>query len=222
MEASYDQKQWRKEQRARLLSRRSASSPTARAAWNEAILAHLEAGFPVFQNMVAGFCWPYKGEVDVRPLIHKLRLLGSRCVLPAVVAKAQPLKFLEWWPGCTMKAGALGIPFPEGTPELVPDVVFVPPVGFSDDGWRLGYGGGYFDRTLATLSPQPLKICVAHELSRIPTIHPQPHDIPMDFVVTELGLHAVTTAGMQRIETAECRQRAGQIAADRGLPRSQS
>jgi len=67
-------------------------------------------------------------------------------------------------------------------------------------GYRLGYGGGYFDRTLAALSPQPLKIAVAREASRMDTIHPQPHDIPMDFVVTEAGVHEVTSSGLRLVE----------------------
>ena len=85
----------------------------------------------------------------------------------------------------------------------------------------MGYGGGYFDRTLATLSPQPLKICLAHELSRIPTIHAQPHDIPMDFVVTEAGIQAVENGGMDRIDPAACARRAARMASERGLPRRQ-
>lgn len=221
MKTPVDQRQWRKEQRAELLSRRAASPPASRKDWNDEILALVETGFPVLRGLVVGFCWPYKGEVDPRPLIHKLRCQGSRCALPVVVAKHQPLEFREWWPGCAMKAGALGIPFPESTPVLVPEALLIQPVGFSDDGWRLGYGGGYFDRTLATLSPSPLKICLAHELSRIPTIHPQPHDIPMDFVVTELGIHVVSTVGMHRIDTEECRQQAARMVSDRGLPSPQ-
>ena len=210
-----DLKQWRKEQRVSLLARRMACSPAERATWNEAILRFIATGFPVLRELVVGFCWPYKGEVDPRPLIHQLRAQGAHVVLPAVVAKHQPLEFREWWPGAPMKAGALGIPMPEGTPVLAPDAVLVPPVGFSEQGWRLGYGGGYFDRTLAAMAPQPLKICVAHELSRIPTIHPQPHDIPMDFVVTEAGIHAVGDDGMRRINAAACAQLAAGIVARR-------
>ena len=210
-----DLKQWRKEQRVSLLARRMACSPAERATWNEAILRFIATGFPVLRELVVGFCWPYKGEVDPRPLIHQLRAKGARVVLPTVVAKQQPLEFREWWPGAPMKAGALGIPMPEGTPVLAPDAVLVPPVGFSEQGWRLGYGGGYFDRTLAAMAPQPLKICVAHEVSRIPTIHPQPHDIPMDFVVTEAGIHAVGDDGMRRINAAACAQLAAGIVARR-------
>lgn len=221
MEDPADLKQWRQAQRAALLARRQASTPAERAAWNDAITAWLETGFPLLRGLVVGFCWPYKGEVDPRPLIHPLREHGTRVVLPAVIAKGQPLEFREWWPGAPMKAGSLGIPMPEGTPVLLPDAVLVPAVGFSEQGWRLGYGGGYFDRTLATLVPQPLKICLAHELSRIPTIHAQPHDIPMDFVVTEAGIHAVGSGAMCRIDAAVCAQQAAQIAASRGLPRRQ-
>ncbi len=210
-----DLKQWRRELRASLLARRTACSPTERATWNEAILHFLTTGFPFLHELVLGFCWPYKGEVDPRPLIHQLRKQGTRVVLPAVVAKHQPLEFREWWPRAPMKAGALGIPVPEGTPVLAPDAVLIPPVGFSESGCRLGYGGGYFDRTLAAMVPQPLKICIAHEFARIPTIHPQPYDIPMDFVVTEAGIHAVANGGMARINAAACAQLAAGIVAHR-------
>ena len=79
-----------------------------------------------------------------------------------------------------------------------------------------------FDRTLAALSPQPLKICVAHEVSRIPTIHPQPHDVPMDFIVTEAGIHAVDDGRLQLISGAAGAQLSAEIAARRGLPRRQA
>ena len=221
MELPANLKQWRQEQRTALLARRQAATPAERAGWNDTSNALLATGVPLLRGMVVGFCWPYKGEVDPRPLIHQLREQGSRVALPVVVAKGQPLEFREWWPGAPMKPGALGIPMPEGTPVLLPDAVLVPAVGFSAQGWRLGYGGGYFDRTLASLSPQPLKIGLAHELARIPTIHAQPHDIPMDFVVTEAGLHAVADGAILRLDAAACAQRAAGLATARGLPRRQ-
>ncbi|MBX3751458.1 MAG: 5-formyltetrahydrofolate cyclo-ligase [Opitutaceae bacterium] len=221
MEAPADLKAWRRELRQRLLTRRTASTPAERSAWNRALNAHLAAGFPALGGLVVGFCWPYKGEPDPRPWIRRLRQAGARVVLPAVVAKGQPLEFREWWPQAPMAAGALGIPMPVGTPVLVPDAVLVPPVGFDAGGWRLGYGGGYFDRTLETLTPHPVKICLAYELARIPTIHPQPHDIPMDFVVTEAGLHAVEPGGLQPIDAAACDRRVRDLLAARQLPRRQ-
>jgi 5,10-methenyltetrahydrofolate synthetase len=222
METPTDLTQWRKEQRALLLERRLSSPAAARAAWSRAITGHLEGGFPSLNRLVVGFCWPFKAEFDARALVRGLRDRGARAALPAVVAKGQPLQFREWWPGAAMKPAVLGIPVPDGTPVLVPDAVLIPPVGFSDQGWRLGYGGGYFDTTLAALSPQPLKIGVAYELSRIPTIHPQPHDIAMDFVVTEAGIHAVEEGGMRRVDAAECARREALILTERGLPRRQA
>ena len=121
-----------------------------------------------------------------------------------------------------MKPGALGIPVPEGTRVLVPDALLIPPVGFGEKGGRLGYGGGYFDRTLASLSPQPLKIGVAFEVSRMPTIFPQPHDVLMDFIITEAGIHAVGLDGLRVIDPAECARMEARIIQERGLPRAQA
>ena len=92
--------------------------------------------------------------------------------------------------------GVLNLPVPQGTEILVPDALLIPPVGFDEGGYRLGYGGGYFDRTLAAMHPQPKKIAVAFEMSRISTIRPQPHDIGMDFVVTELGVYQAMPHGL--------------------------
>lgn len=221
MEPPADLKLWRKELRQQLIARRMASTPVERSAWNRALNGHLAAGFPALAGLVVGFCWPYKGEPDPRLSIRRLRQAGSRVALPAVVAKGQPLEFREWWPQAPMAAGALGIPMPVGTPVLVPDAVFVPPVGFDAGGWRLGYGGGYFDRTLAALAPHPITICVAYELARIPTIFPQAHDIPMDFVVTEAGIHAVESGALLPLDPTACDRRVRALIAARQLPRQQ-
>jgi 5,10-methenyltetrahydrofolate synthetase len=222
VETPTDLAQWRKDQRLMLLARRLAAAPAESAEWNHAIKANLEQGFPSLCRMVVGYCWPYKGEFDARSLIRKLRSQGARVALPAVVAKGQPLQFREWWPGAAMKPGVLGLPVPDGTPVLVPDAALIPCVGFSEEGGRLGYGGGYFDRTLAALSPQPLKIGVAFEGSRMPTIYPQSYDIIMDFIVTEVGIHAVEKSGMRLVDAAECARREALIVAERGLPLVQS
>lgn len=194
-------------------------TPAERAEWNRAMTAHLEQGFPSLRRIIVGYCWPYKGEFDARPFICKLQSQGARVALPAVVAPGRPLEFREWRPGVVMKAGRLGIPVPEATPVLVPDALLIPPVGFSEQGGRLGYGGGYFDRTLAALSPPPLKIGVAYELSRMPTIYPQPHDVAMDFIVTEAGIHAVEKDGLRLVDPVECARREARIMTERGLPR---
>jgi 5-formyltetrahydrofolate cyclo-ligase len=96
--------------------------------------------------------------------------------------------FREWTPQTKMAAGVYDIPIPIESAEVVPNIALIPLAGFDDAGYRLGYGGGFFDRTLAVLAPRPLAIGVGFELARVPTIYPQPHDIPLDYVVTELGI----------------------------------
>ena len=194
-----DVKAWRKARRAELIALRTAVPLEARRAEDERIAALLLAGFPMLEGMALGFYWPFNGEVDPRVAVHRLRERGTRTALPVVVGKNSPLEFREWTPGVATVPGVFGLPVPQ-SPVLVPDAVLMPPVGFDAAGYRLGYGGGYFDRTLAALSPRTLKIGLAREVSRIDTIHPQPHDIPMDYVVTAAGIHEVTGRGLVRRE----------------------
>ena len=182
---------WRREQRAALIARRVAVPAAERQAWSKRITRQLLEGFPALEGAVVGCCWPYQGEFDARHVARHLRDRGARIVLPVVVAKGAPMEFREWWPGAPMGRGVLDLPFPEGTAVLQPQALLIPPVGFDDAGYRLGYGGGYFDRTLAALAAAgatPLKIGVGFEIGRLPTVYPQPHDIPMDAMVTEAGL----------------------------------
>lgn len=190
---------WRKTQRIELIARRLAVPDLQRRDWTAAITNFLIEGFPLLHELVVGFCWPYKGEVDPRFAIRELRRLGTRAVLPAVLAKAAPLQFREWAPGVAMTKGVFDLPVPEGTPVLVPQALLMPPIGFDHQAYRLGYGGGYFDRTLAAMESKPLKIGIAFELSRIATIFPQPHDVPMDFLVSERGIHKVGSGGLEPV-----------------------
>ncbi len=191
--------QWRKAQRAELVARRVAATPVQRRQWNAAITRHLIEQFPVLQGMLVGLYWPFKGEFDPRAAIRHLRKFGTRAALPVVVQKAGPLQFREWWPGAQMTTGAFNLPVPDGTEVVRSDALLIPLVGFDSQGYRLGYGGGYFDRTLAASRPQPLKIGLAFELSRIPTIQPQRHDVPMDFIVTEAGVHHVYASRLELV-----------------------
>jgi 5,10-methenyltetrahydrofolate synthetase len=180
---------WRKALRARLLEARNALPAATLTRHREIIDRHLARGFAGLARGVVAFCWPYKGEYDARFLARTLREAGAVTALPVVVAPRSPLVFREWHPGVRLQPGVLGIPYPVGSREVVPDVAIVPLVGFDDGGYRLGYGGGYFDRTLAALERKPVAIGVAHEIAHLDTIHPQPHDVPMDWIVTERGLY---------------------------------
>lgn len=184
-----DLRAWRKALRKNLIDRRQAVDAGTLESWRMAIDTHLTRGFPALCKGVLALCWPYRNEYDARPLAAKARNAGAITVLPVVVAPASALIFRQWHPGITLAKGALGIPYPADGPELIPDTVLLPMVGFDEAGFRLGYGGGFFDRTLAALSKRPVVIGVVHELGRLPTIHPQPYDIALDFIVTERGIY---------------------------------
>jgi 5,10-methenyltetrahydrofolate synthetase len=212
-------KAWRKARRAELIARRTAFGADERHGWNERINALLESIVPAAPGAVIGFCWPFKGEIDARFAVRHWRERGARAALPEVVAKAAPLQFRQWWPGAPMRPGVYDIPVPDGTQVLIPDIAIVPMNGFDRQGYRLGYGGGYFDRTLAALERRVLAIGVTYQALRLPTIYPQPHDIPMDFVVTEESAWRAGGAEVILLGAAECAVEAKSLMERRGLPR---
>jgi 5-formyltetrahydrofolate cyclo-ligase len=191
---------WRKQERQRLLQAREALSAEQLAEYRSRIDFHLQRAFPELVHGVVAFCWPYRGEYDARHLAAQVRRLGGTTVLPVVVAPKQPLVFREWHPGVALKKGPLDIPFPEHTPELIPDHVLLPVLGWDAGGFRLGYGGGFFDRTLAALPDRPLVIGTGYELQYLDTIYPQTHDIPADFVVTERGVYRREASGLRFLD----------------------
>jgi 5-formyltetrahydrofolate cyclo-ligase len=209
----------RKAERATLIARRLAVPAAEHAQWSARIEAHLRQGFGLLEGMVVGFCWPYQGEFDARPFVRDLRRRGARAALPVVVAKGRPLEFREWWPGVAMVNGVYDLPMPDGTAIVLPDALLIPAVGIGPAGDRLGYGGGFFDRTLAVVDPKPIAVGIAFELSRMPNSQPQAHDVLMDFVVTEAGIDVAARGGLDRIAAEDCRGRVAQLAGERGLPR---
>ena len=189
-------KRWRGAERARLIAAREALGSAALEAARERIDRIIEEGFCALSRGVLAFCWPIRGEYDARHLARTLRERGALTALPAIVAKGKPLVFREWHPGVPLAVGPLNIPYPEASPEVLPDHVLLPMNGWDEDGYRLGYGAGYFDRTLASLAKRPLVIGVSYEVARMPTIHPQSWDIPMDGVVTERGAYRREANGL--------------------------
>jgi len=182
-------KAWRKSERGRLLAARESLDVQAVESCRRRIDAHLERAFPGLRAIAVAFCWPIRNEYDARHLARTLREAGALTALPVVVAPKAPLVFREWHPGVELAKGPLGIPYPVGSRAVVPRAVLLPMNGWDAQGYRLGYGGGFFDRTLAALKEKPLVIGVSYELARMPTIHPQPWDVPMDYVVTERGVY---------------------------------
>lgn len=179
---------WRKTERERLIAARLALSAEERQARDRAIEARLDGLLGDVGGMTISAYWPFRGEPDLRSWLAARHAAGARCALPVVVARGHPLIFREWRPGARLERGIWNIPVPADGAKIVPDVVIAPVVGFDAACRRLGYGGGFFDRTLAAMAPKPRAIGVGDSGAAIPTIHPLPHDIPMDLVVTERGI----------------------------------
>lgn len=181
---------WRSQARKELIERRTAAAPAERQKWSMAINAHLSSRWPTPPGNTIAFCWPFKAEHDVRAVVERWISMGAKAVLPVVVAPRTPLIFRRWHAGAELASGALGIPYPIDTEEMRPDTILLPANGFDAMGFRLGYGAGYFDRTIARLRPDVRIIGISYEIGRMSSIGPQHHDEPMDFVVTEAGVHA--------------------------------
>ncbi|AZO47171.1 MAG: 5-formyltetrahydrofolate cyclo-ligase [Mesorhizobium sp.] len=180
-----DVRRWRKAERERLIAARLAVSADARAAMSTRIAVGLDALIGDIGGRMLSLYWPFRGEPDLRSWMASINERGGRTALPVVIQMGQPLVFRAYRPGDRLEKGVWNIPIPaEGDPVL-PDIVISPIVGIDPGKYRLGYGGGFFDRTLAAMPFRPLVIGVGYELQRIPTIYPQPHDIPMSKVVTE-------------------------------------
>lgn len=188
-----DVARWRRAERARLRAARDAMTVAGRRRTGAAIAAHLR---PLLASRIADVTgrilsayWPIKGEPDLRPLMAALHASGVTIALPVVEVKAAPLAFRRWTPRTRMVRGDWNIPIPPPEAERVrPEIMLAPLVGWDGAGFRLGYGGGYFDRTLATLAPRPVTIGIGFQSARLATIDPQPHDIALDMIVTEAGI----------------------------------
>ena len=155
---------------------------------------HLQEVLRVFlatrDDVAVGAYWPIKGEFDALPALFRWseadeqRIIG----LPVVNRDTQQLRFHSWFPGCEMEDDAYGIPKPKDTPDFSPTLLLVPCVGFGPKGIRLGYGGGFYDRTLANLRPRPFTLGLGYSHGFVPWLEGEAHDVPLDAIVTEDGV----------------------------------
>jgi 5-formyltetrahydrofolate cyclo-ligase len=173
--------------RTTALARRTALSSEHRAAAAQAIAAR---AFPIPIKpgvVVAGYS-PIRSEIDPIPLMQMLAAQGARLALPVIIARDEPLMFRVWSPTDGLVRGSLGIlePPPEA-PQLMPDIVLVPLAAFDRSGHRIGYGAGHYDRTFAQLRAiKPfIAVGVAFDVQEIEAIPMQPHDVKLDYVLTE-------------------------------------
>ena len=167
---------------------------------------------------VIGAYWPIKGEFDPLPALYRWQedailsldpdsnmplvqantaqlateSIASRSPrkigLPVVDKVHKTLVFHAWYPGCPMEEDAYGIPKPKDTEIVVPTLLFVPCVGYGPGGYRLGYGGGFYDRTLATLQPKPATVGLGYTQGWLPDLEPEAHDMALDALLNDNGV----------------------------------
>lgn len=170
-----------------LIAQRQALPSAQREAWNAAIGKHLHHLLEQQPAHTIGVFWPMRSEPDLRQLFEEWDAGGIKLALPVVIDPALPLKFLAWAPGDPLAKDAMGVWVPaNASAEVHPDLLLVPCVGYNSGKYRLGYGGGFYDRTLAS-TPRPRAIGVAYTCSRT-EFAVESHDIPLDAVVTETGI----------------------------------
>jgi 5,10-methenyltetrahydrofolate synthetase len=146
-------------------------------------------------DIVIGAYWPIKGEFDPLPALHRWKEDGElleqpeprRIGLPVVNKETRTMTFHAWYPGCPMEEDAYGIPKPKDTEIIIPTLVFAPCVGYGPGGYRLGYGGGFYDRMLASLTPKPFSVGLGFGMGFLPDLEPEAHDVPLDAILNDYG-----------------------------------
>jgi 5-formyltetrahydrofolate cyclo-ligase len=191
-----DIREWRKQERARLLDRRRAMAPEEHRNASDAIMRALIALLPPDSHELIGCYWPFRREFNCVPYMRDVLRSGGRVALPIVIARGRPLEFRCWTEDAEMETGVWNIPHPAAGLPVQPSALLIPLVGFDEAGYRLGYGAGYYDMTLAAHAERPLAVGIGFEFSRLPTIYPQPHDRSMDVIITEGGVLEIPAYGI--------------------------
>jgi 5,10-methenyltetrahydrofolate synthetase len=170
-----------------------------RLARSEALQRVMRVWLVARPDVVIGAYWPIKGEFDPLPALFRWQEAGMeadaagaiqrrRIGLPVINKVDKTLTFHTWYPGCPMEEDAYGIPKPKDTEVIQPTLLFVPCVGYGPGGYRLGYGGGFYDRTLATLRPKPVTVGLGYTQGFLPDLEPEPHDVPLDAILNDNGV----------------------------------
>lgn len=172
--------------RKQLLTARRALDPATRAAWDRAIGDHVIDWWKTARPAALGVYWPLRDEPDLHPAYAELARLGARLLLPVVVQKDAALEFAEWRIGEEMVKDQMGVAVPADLRLQVayPPALLVPCLGFNPQGYRLGYGGGFYDRTLARHTPRPQTLGIAYQCLQVP-FDSDGHDVALDRIMTE-------------------------------------
>jgi 5,10-methenyltetrahydrofolate synthetase len=179
---------WRKAERERLIAARLAIPAAERSRQSQRIATWLDQAVGDVSGRIVSAYWPFRGEPDLRPWINALEDRGAVGALPVVVHRHAPLVFRSWRRDEALEPGIWKIPVPSHGIAVTPDIVIAPVVGFDALCFRLGYGGGFYDRTLAALPRRTRIVGVGYAQQAIGTIYPQDHDVAMEMIVTESGI----------------------------------
>jgi len=172
--------------RKQLLAARRGLDALTRAQWDRAICRQVVAWWQRDKPATVGVYWPLAGEPDLAPAYAELEQLGARLLLPVVVARDAALEFADWRIGEAMVKDAMGVAVPADLRlQAYPAALLVPCLGFNAGGYRLGYGGGFYDRTLARV-PRPRTVGIAYSVLQV-GFEADLHDVPLDAVITEAG-----------------------------------
>lgn len=183
-----DVARWRRAERERLLALRLAIRGNQRSMADDRITRELIAIIDPGPDSCVGLYVPIRGEPRLTALAKAVIDRGGTCALPVVAERNMPLIYRSWHPSDRLEKGFWNIPVPLASKDaVVPGILLAPVLGFDRCGYRLGNGGGYFDRTLAVWTGPRTVIGVGYDCLSLRTIYPQPHDIPMDMIVTETG-----------------------------------
>lgn len=174
--------------RQSLKQQRANVSPLDKNRWDTLIAEHLKSHILQSRPTSVAVFWPIQSEPDLLACFADLHAEGITLALPIVVAKAQPLKFVTWQPGQEMELDRYGIPMPKDrNSEIVPACIVAPCVGFNQENFRLGYGGGFYDRSLAKF-PEATSIGVAYEIGRA-SFPADRFDIALNTIITEAATY---------------------------------
>src|SRR5579862_705838 len=178
-------RRWRVQAREALIHERLSCGRTVRQQRSDEARRRLVESVDLGSYRTLGVYSPMRGEIDVLGLAAEHLRRGGCIGLPVVVDKSAPVEFWRWWPDMPMSKGIWNIPIPATREPLEPDALIVPLVGFDRALFRLGYGGGYYDRTLAQLARRPFCVGLGFQSGLLPSIYPQAHDMPMDRIITD-------------------------------------
>lgn len=170
-----------------------------RLARNDALQRVMRVWLVERPDVVIGAYWPIKGEFDPLPALFRWQEAGResdamqasqhrKIGLPVINKITKTLTFHRWYPGCPMEEDAYGIPKPKDTEIIEPTLLFVPCVGYGPGGYRLGYGGGFYDRTLNALTPKPFTVGLGYTHGFLPDLEPEAHDVPLDAILNDNGV----------------------------------